>query len=82
MLFKDITGQQGADLGKKIHTIVSDRNANVEFAKTLSGVAQQATSDLNQGIDSSIEFVICKNGVIDISKSDASVNIKKREGCG
>lgn len=54
-LFKDTTGYQGADVRKKVTSMVGERKGNIESSKTLSGVAVRAISDLEQAIDEWIE---------------------------
>jgi len=51
-LFKDVTNHQGADIRKKVASMVAECKATLDARKMLSGVALPPVTDLEQAIDS------------------------------
>lgn len=49
--FQDTTGYLGADLRKKVDSIVSDRKARIEILKSRSRVPQSASTDMDEATD-------------------------------
>ncbi|KAF8446958.1 hypothetical protein BGX38DRAFT_1143062 [Terfezia claveryi] len=78
-LFKQETGHQGADVRKKVTSIVGDRKADIAARKMLSGVALPAATDLEQATDSWIEICEHRAEIRDNVKSEASTDIKKEK---
>ena len=78
-LFKDITGQQGADVRKKVQSMVGDRKASIEAQKTLSGVAIAPITDLEQAINSWIKLINRRVETRQEIKSKASQEVKQEK---
>ena len=78
-LFKDVTNYQGADVCKKVASMVAECKATLDAQKTLSGVALPPVTDLEQTIDSWV--VICERQaeMRDAIKSEASAEVKKEK---
>ena len=57
--------------------IVSEQKAGISGVKTLLGVAQPATSDLEQVIDKWIELMEYQTGAINLTMSKKAADMKK-----
>ena len=56
-LFRDVTGVPSTDIRKKISTMVSERQTAIQIQNMKSGVAEPASTDLEQAIDKWIEII-------------------------
>ncbi|KAF8421900.1 hypothetical protein BGX38DRAFT_1279934 [Terfezia claveryi] len=77
ILFKGITSHQGADVRKKVMSMVSERKASLEARKQFTGVALPPVIDLKQAIDSWIEICERRAEKKKAIKSEASIEENK-----
>ncbi|KAF8445289.1 hypothetical protein BGX38DRAFT_1271325 [Terfezia claveryi] len=73
----EITSHQGADVRKKVMSMVSECKASLEARKQLTGVALPPVTDLEQAIDSWIEICERRAEKKKAIKSEASIEENK-----